>query len=54
MYSYLRFSSALNIYLIRYKESLLLEGFGVLESLGKITDIAIVSYNQNDLSDDIG
>ena len=31
-----------------------MEGFGVLESLGKITDIAIVSYNQNDLSDDIG
>ena len=29
-----------------------MEGFGVLESLGKITDIAIVSYNQNDLSDE--
>ena len=52
IYSYLRFNSTLNIYLNRFKQSINFENFYVLQSVGKIIYITIVSSNQNDKSDE--
>ena len=54
VHSNLWFSSALNIYLNRSKQPLILENFCVLEfiGVGKSVEIAIVSSNQNDISDE--